>query len=254
MSSNTWTPDALRSSAAKLSGKCWRVVEAQHQVSTMKVTDTLAEQRILEDLLEETKPPIPRGCEHLDFLLLTPFRYSAKTPYGSRFRKANAVDGVFYAAEHPLTAISETAFHRTLFYAESPATPWPTNASEYTAFSCAFKSNRVCNIAKKPWLDDDGLYHLSDYAASQAFADAARASGFEIIRYRSVRDPQGLANLALLNCTVFTKREPLERISWKLHLDAQGARALCESPRLSIQYDRAAFAADSRLANFRWDR
>jgi hypothetical protein len=254
MSSNTWTQDALRSSASRLSGKCWRVVEAQHRISTMKITDTLAEQAVLEDLLEETKPPIPRECAHLDFLLSTPFRYSARNPYGSRFRRPNAESGVFYAAEQPSTAMAETAFHRTLFYAESPATPWPANASEYTAFSCAFKSSRVADIAKKPWLDDAGLYHLCDYSASEVFADAARASGFEIIRYKSVRDPKGLANLALLRCTVFTKPQPIERMSWKLHLGAQGTRALCESPRLSIEYDRTAFASDPRLANFRWDR
>lgn len=254
MSFNTWTQDALQSSATELSGKCWRVVEAQHQISTMKITDTLAEQAVLEDLLEETKPPIASECAHLDFLLATPFRYSARNSYGSRFRRPYAENGVFYAAEHPSTAMAETAFHRTLFYAESPATPWPANAGEYTAFSCAFKSSSITNIARRRWLDDAGLYHLCDYGASQAFADAARVFGFEIIRYKSVRDPNGLANLALLHCTVFTKPEPIERMSWKLHLDAQGARALCESPRLSIEYDRTAFAADPRLANFRWDR
>ena len=62
MSSNIWTQGALRSSATKLSGKCWRVVEAQHQVSTTKITDTLAEQAIIENLLEETKPPIPKNA------------------------------------------------------------------------------------------------------------------------------------------------------------------------------------------------
>jgi RES domain len=254
MSFNTWTQDALRSSATKLTGKCWRVVEAQHRISTMKITDTLAEQAVLEDLLEQTKPPIPKECAHLDFLLLTPFRYSAKNPYGSRFRRPNSEQGVFYAAEQPSTAIAETAFHRTLFYAESPATPWPSNASEYTAFSCAYKSGRVIDIARKPYLDHAGLYHLSDYWASQAFADAARSSGFEIIKYKSVRDPRGHANLAILRCTVFAKPKPLERMSWKLHLDALGARALCESPRLSIEYDRLAFASDPRLANFKWER
>ena len=254
MSFNTWTQDALRSSATKLTGKCWRVVEAQHRISTMKITDTLAEQAVLEDLLEQTKPPLPKECAHLDFLLLTPFRYSAKNPYGSRFRRPNSEHEVFYAAEQPSTAIAETACHRTLFYAESPATPWPSNASEYTAFSCAYKSGRVSDIARKPYLDDAGLYHTADYSASQAFADAARSLDFEIIRYKSVRDPKGLANLAILRCTVFTKPEPLGRMSWKLHLDAQGARALCESPRLSIEYDRTAFASDSRLANFKWDR
>jgi len=254
MSSNTWTQDALRFSATRLNGKCWRVVEAQHHVSTTKITDTLAEQEILENLLEETKPPIPKECAHLNFLLLTPFRYSARNPIGSRFRRPNAALGVFYAAEHPFTAMAEAAFHRTLFYAESPATPWPTNPGEYMAFSCGFKSARVTDIARKPYLGDKGLYHLSDYSASQAFADTVRALGFEMIRYKSMRDPEGRSNLALLSCTVFTKSEPLDRMSWKLHLDAQGARALCESPRLSIQCDRAAFAADKRLKNFRWER
>src|SRR6516164_5625224 len=110
MSSNTWTQGALRSSLTKLTGKCWRVVEAQHLVSTMKITDTVAEQEILENLLEETKPPIPRECAHLDYLLLTPFRYSARNPVGSRFRRPNAEHGIFYAAEHPSTAIAEAAF------------------------------------------------------------------------------------------------------------------------------------------------
>ena len=113
MSSSTWTQDALRSSATALEGRCWRVVEAQHQVSTMKITDTLAEQTLLEDLLEDTKPPVPRDCVHLHFLLMTPFRYSATNPFGSRFRKPFAEHGVFYAAEHPATARAETAFHRS---------------------------------------------------------------------------------------------------------------------------------------------
>src|ERR1700744_3738451 len=176
MSSTTWTRDALRSS--RLSGTCWRVVEAQHQISTMKITDTLAEQRMLEDLVEETKPAIPAECLRLNFLLSTPFRYSATNPHGSRFRRPFATEGVFYAAEDVATAIAETAFYRTLFYAESPDTPWPTNAGEYSGFSCAFKSNRVARIAKKPFLEAPGLYPFSDYTTAQAFADAAREQGF----------------------------------------------------------------------------
>ena len=62
-----------------MAGRCWRVVEAQHVVSTLKLVDTLAEQALLEDLLEETKPPVPPECRHLHYLLATPFRYGA--PY-----------------------------------------------------------------------------------------------------------------------------------------------------------------------------
>ena len=37
-----------------MSGVCWRAVEAQHRVSTMKLVDTLAEQSVLESLVEAT--------------------------------------------------------------------------------------------------------------------------------------------------------------------------------------------------------
>ena len=254
MSSSTWTHDALRSSAAALEGRCWRVVEAQHQVSTMKITDTLAEQTLLEDLLEETKPPVPRACAHLHFLLMTPFRYSATNPFGSRFRKPFAERGVFYAAEHPATAMAETAFHRTLFYAESPATPWPANPGEYSAFACAFRTAQASDITREPFAGDAGLTALSDYSATQAFAEAVRDSGYEAIRYASLRDPLHGANIALLTPAAFAASEPVARQSWKLHLGAHGARAICDAPRVSIEYARATFENDPRLDGMTWER
>ena len=75
MSSNTWTPEELSSSVNPSSGNCWRVVEAQHVVSTAKITDSREEQTIVERLIEETKPFIPAECRHLSYLLYTPFRY-----------------------------------------------------------------------------------------------------------------------------------------------------------------------------------
>src|SRR5205085_3795769 len=127
MSSPIWTPAALSSERRALSGTCWRVVEAQHKVSTLKLVDTLAEQALLEDLIESSKPPVPPECRHLHYLLATPFRYGAAYPNGSRFRRAGMTEGVFYAAEAVATAVAEMAFHRLLFFAESPATPWPAN-------------------------------------------------------------------------------------------------------------------------------
>jgi hypothetical protein len=46
----------------------WRIVEAQHRVSTLKLVDSLAEQAALEEILEVTKPPLPEECRHLDYL------------------------------------------------------------------------------------------------------------------------------------------------------------------------------------------
>ena len=56
-------------------GEVWRLVEAQHRVSTLKLTDSLDEQALLEKILDQTKPPLPPECEGLDYLLAACRRY-----------------------------------------------------------------------------------------------------------------------------------------------------------------------------------
>src|SRR5882757_8489431 len=125
MSLPIWTPAALSSEALPVSGRYWRLVEAQHHVSTLKLVDSLEEQALLEQLLEESKPALPPECAGLDYLLATPFRYGAVYPHGSRFRRAGRTLGVFYASERVETALAEMAFYRLLFFADSPETPLP---------------------------------------------------------------------------------------------------------------------------------
>ncbi|MCG6205716.1 RES family NAD+ phosphorylase [Rhodopseudomonas sp. HC1] len=254
MSSSTWIRDALRSEQARLSGRFWRIVEAQHQSATMKLTDSLEEQALLEEIVEETKPPIPPDCDGLDFLLMTPFRYSAMNPWGSRFRRPNAEAGVFYASAHPSTAIAEAVFHRLTFFAESPGTPWPQNPAEYTAFAVELTSERALDLTVRPPHDIATIMSLQNYAAGQAFSEAARADGGKIIKYPSVRDPQGGANVAVLTPHAFGARAPVERQSWRIHLDRNGARAFCEAPRSSLAFGRTAFNADPRMSGLVWDR
>ena len=55
----TWTTAALSREVRRLAGRCWRVVEAQHVVSTMALVDTLEEQALLEQVLDESKPAVP---------------------------------------------------------------------------------------------------------------------------------------------------------------------------------------------------
>ncbi len=122
MSSPIWTPAALSSELGKYEGRCWRIVVAQHQVSTLKLVDSLAEQTILEDLIEATKPVTPADCRHLDYLLATPFPAMVRNiEPGSRFRRAGRTPGVYYAAEKEETAVAEMAFYRLLFFAEIAA-------------------------------------------------------------------------------------------------------------------------------------
>ena len=244
-----WTPDALSSEARPIEGRFWRLVEAQHQVSTMKLVDTVDEQALLESLLEETKPALPPEALGLDYLLATPFRYGAIYPHGSRFRRAGRTPGVFYAAKSVSTAVAEMAFYRLLFFAESPRTPLPANAADYTAFAAEVGTAAGLDLSEPPLLSDDALWtHPTDYGACQALAEAARSAGIEAILYRSIRDPAGGMNIALLTAKGFRRREPVERQSWRIHLSARHVQALCEFPRQRIGFQLEDFAQDPRIA------
>jgi hypothetical protein len=245
MSSPIWTRVALSSEVRRFDGACWRMVEAQHRVSTLKLTDSLAEQELLEELIETTKPAIPPECRHLDFLLATPFRYDAEYPKGSRFRRAGRTLGVYYGAEHPTSAVAEMAFYRLLFFAESPDTPWPADAAEFTAFSARLVTERMLDLTQEPLCADAPIWtDLTDYSGCQAFADAARGAEAHVIRYASVRDPEKRANLAVLTGRAFARPLPLERQTWRMRLSRSGVQAVCEFPRQAVEYSRTAFVAD----------
>jgi hypothetical protein len=237
-----------------MDGVCWRMVEAQHHVSTLKLVDNLTEQKILEDLIEKTKPSVPPECAHLDYLLFTPFRYGSY-PRGSRFRRAGMTEGVFYAGESPEIAAAEISFYRLLFFRESPDTPWPKNPAEFTAFAADYGTERAIDLSVRPlnrhaakWTDP------VDYTHCQTLADRARSAGIGVIRYMSVRDPRRGRNLALLNCGVFTHPKPIQLQTWRIHFSAAGVNAICEAPRSGVAFDRNAFAADPRIAALNWER
>jgi RES domain len=254
MPSATWTPAALSSERRRLSGACWRAVEAQHRVSTMKLVDTLAEQSLLETLIEESKPPVPAECRDLHYLLATPFRYGAPYPAGSRFRRPGFTPGVFYGSDAPETAVAELAFHRLLFFADSPDTPWPVNAGALTVFSVHYRSAGGLDLTRPPFGRDAARWtHPSDYAACQDLADSARVARIDVLRYASARR-SGAVNVAVLACRAFAAPAPIARQTWRVHLGAHGARAVCEFPDARLAYDRQAFASDPRIARLVWDR
>lgn len=219
----------------------------------MMLVDTLEEQQLLERVLETSKPAVPPECRHLHYLLATPFRYGAVYPSGSRFRRAGLTPGVFYASESVTTAIAEMAFHRLLFFAESPATPWPAGAAEYTAFAVRFKTADGLDLTAAPFNRDSKRWsHPTNYTACQKLADAARAAAVTVVRYESARWPG--RNVALLSCAAFASREPLERQAWRLHVGSPGVRAICAFPEQRLGFDRLAFASDPRIAGIGWER
>jgi hypothetical protein len=254
MSSTIWTPEELRSSARPFFGKAWRAVEAQHKISTTKLTGSVSEQIQLEKIIEASKPVVPEECRHLNFLLSTPFRYGSPYPTGSRFRRAGLTLGVFYSSELSRTAMIEMAFWRLLFFAESPDTPWPQNAGEFTAFMVEFSSERALDLRAPPLDSGRDLWrHPTDYAACQALAEEARSQQIEIIRYESARSP-ATTNFALLTCRVFQKIEEIGRQTWRIHFSESGIRLFCEMPKEGFDLPRITFDYDPRTANMKWKR
>ena len=178
----------------------------------MRLVDTLAEQRLLEDLLEQAKPPLPVEAEPLHYLLATPFRYPAPPPHGSRFRGIGD-PGVWYGATAVDTALAEVAYWRLRFLANSPATPdlppVPHTAFRADVAGPGFALSDAAFAARRAEWESP-----RSYAQTQALARDARAAGMVLIRYRSVRDPQHRPCLAVLSPKAFRTRSPLEQHTW----------------------------------------
>ena len=90
---------------------------------------------------------------------------------------------------------------------------------ELTLFEFHAATARAIDLRAAPLLQDAADWtHPDDYAATQALASAARAAAVELIRYRSVRDPEGCC-LAVLAPAMFRAVEaPYQHVqqSWSL--------------------------------------
>jgi len=221
MSSTTWTPHAVAPEAVPRKLPLWRCVEAQHVVATRALVDTLAEQELLESLLDAAKPAVPASCVALDYLLFTPFRYPP-SHYGSRFRSYTD-PGVWYGAEEVRTACAELGYWRWRFVGDSSGLE-RLDAVAHTVFQ-AVAGGAAVDLRAKPFVRQRAAWtDRSDYSACQDFARAARGAGVCIVRYESVRDPEHAGCAAVLDCRAFAGNGGVRRRqTWFLTVDAQRA-------------------------------
>lgn len=211
MSSSIWTRCAGDSEIRPLRLSPWRVVESQHQVSTRKLVDTLAEQALLEELIDRAKPPdITLGRLH--YLLATPFRYPP-LPHGSRFG-ARHERGIWYGAEALGAAMSEVAYYRLLFL-EGTAAELGTLTAELSAFAVRVSTHRGVDLVVAPFdAYRSTIASPTDYDGSQALGAAMREAGVEAFRYPSARDPQGGVNVGVLSPAAFGRAQPRAFSTW----------------------------------------
>jgi RES domain len=227
MSQTIWTRCGARSSCRRLSGRAWRVVEAQHVVSTRKLVDSLEEQELLEDLIESQKPPAPEDSEFagLHPLLSTPFRYPPLR-YGSRFGRRHE-RGIWYGSLTLPTALAEVAYYRLVFLDGTAANIAPV--AELTAFSAGFATDVGSDLTRTPF--DRYVSRISSpthYDTAQELGSAMRADGVEMFQYRSARDREGGTNLGLFTPRAFSSKRPgRELATW-----------VCYASRLRVDFLR----------------
>lgn len=196
MTADTWQPEWLHDATCQINEpQVWRGVETQHISSTMLLVDTADEQDLLEQMLEESKPPLPpqRGA-HKHYLLTTPFRYTPQTP--SRFRPAGRL-GLWYGARQLRAACAEVAYWRMAFILDSAGLHAGKLTSRHTFFVARVNGLGI-NLTAPPWSAARAAWtNGQDYTQTHRLGHAATAAGMAVIQYESVRSP-GDTNLAVL--------------------------------------------------------
>jgi hypothetical protein len=213
----------------------WRAVEAQHVVATRALVDSLAEQEILESVLEESKPPVPAAGAGFDYLLYTPFRYPPPLR-GSRFRSYDD-PGVWYGAEAVRTSCAELGYWRWRFVRDSHGLT-RLDGVPHTVFQ-AVSHGKSLDLRRKPFLRDQRVWsNPEDYGGCQALARTAREAETQIIRYASVRDPEHGGCGAVLDFRAFSGTGGVrQRQSWFLTVDRQRASWVRSGTRAGATYE-----------------
>ena len=212
---DTWFSNGTRVKSANL----WRGVEAQHVVSTMRLADNAAEQRVLEELLEGSKPALPPEAAGRHYLVFTPFRY--RSPFPSRFRRPHD-PGVWYGAEELMTACAEVGYWKWRFLMDSDALRDSALHTEHTFFQARVRG-RCADLVAAPWRAASRAWtQKTDYLQTQAFGDDARQHAVGWIRYASVRVADGICG-AVLEPKILSLAEPYEQQTWACKTTSGGA-------------------------------
>jgi hypothetical protein len=238
-------PEPSAADLHKYSSKLFRIVEAQHSISTDRLVDDPAEQEVLERLIEAAKPTMPPEARGLHHLLGTPFRYGYAKD--TRFRRAGERPGIFYASETQATAVAETAYWRMRFFAASPGMNLPRTTLEHLAFSVPVRVGRALDLTIAPLNAGRALWtHPDDYGPCQRLAARARVLDAQVIRYESARDPGGGKNAAVLDPAAFQKPVPTGEQTWHFRFAGMKLTAFAALPsraRFDFTFDQFGLVA-----------
>lgn len=211
----------------------WRGVEAQHRVATMRLVDDLEEQALLEQLLEDSKPPLAPDAAGTHYLLATPFRYVPEWP--SRFRRAHE-PGAWYGADEPATVAAEIAHWRWKFFMDSEGWRDGQLVTEHTFFQARFAGSELDLTAPPMSRHRTSWRHPDDYAPCQELALRLRSRDppVQAIRYESARREGGVCEVVFDVRTLGLARNHPQQ-TWICKVTAR--RVLLSHDAQSLQFE-----------------
>jgi hypothetical protein len=226
-----WAACRARIAPVHLGGELLRIVESQEQVATSNLVDDLAEQALLEEMLERTKPVPRAGTERLHYLLAAPFRYPPLrhgSRFGSRFEPS-----LFCGSKRLATLLAEAAYYRFVFWT-GVSVPPPSGRllTQHAVLAVRYRTERGLRLQQDPCAEHRStLTHPTDYGPTQRFGRALRETGIAAFEYLSARDNAGGINVALFEPAALVGRKPLFLQPW-----------LCETQGETVRFSTAAGA------------
>jgi hypothetical protein len=229
VSQSIWTQCGGPTNCRPLELRVWRTVETQHESSTRKLVDSDAEQLLLEQLLEEVKPPAPSGqrfrAGQLHYLLFTPFRYPPLRG-GSRFG-TRMEGGLFYASEQLPTSLAEVAYYRVVFLDGTDAAIDFVQTA-HTCFDVDVQAARAVDLTVPPFdAHEVRISSKTDYRDAQQLGRELREAGVEACVFTSARAEGRERNVALFE-PAFATSKPRSLQGWT-----------CYATRARVEFSRS---------------
>jgi hypothetical protein len=207
----------------------YRIVESQEEAASLTVVDSIDEQSVLEQALDDAKPTYRNNTHQRHYLISTPFRYPP-LKHGSRFG-TRQMPSFFYASEDLTTCLKEAAFYRFVFIKDK-VTPFSKPLrTEHHVFSVSAKSQRCADLTKieVPEIQIQ-LQDPLDYRYTQNVGHALREIGSEIIRYYSARHRGGV-NVAITEPSAIISTVPQNMKPIRCETDGDNETVTFISPR-----------------------
>jgi hypothetical protein len=224
-----------------------RIVETQEYSATLSLVSNLDEQSVLEQILDDYKPPYAYGTENRHYLISSPFRYPP-LEYGSRFG-SRLEPSYFYASETIECCLAEAAFYRFMLL-EGTVVPCPnTITSKHDLFYVNVWSNAavdLCNIEDSEI--QNALQNPSSYQTTQHVGKYCREQSATLLRYYSARCNSGGSNVAVDNHTVIASQTPFNVTSYMCELDGKNGKVRFLAPRaFPLTYQKSMFMVNGQF-------